>query len=607
MDIVFLAGLVIAIGTAIPVALQLRRHPRGLVVLFFAEMWERFSYYGMRGLFIFYLTQHFLLDDAKAQGQYGAYTSLVYLLPLIGGLLADRLLGARKAIAFGALLLVAGHLTMAIEGKPAVQTLTYSGEVYEFVAQGQGDARQVKLKIGDGLYAYGPRADGGLVIQGLPADSPVPVTLAKGSYEMGVTGRDPVMMGVMYLALSLIIMGVGFLKANISSIVGALYPTGDPRRDGGFTLYYYGINLGAFLASIACGALGQKVGWWAGFGAAGVGMLLGYLVFVFGKSALEGKGEPPNPEKLKAPLIGPLNVEWTIYLAAILGTGLVWLLVAREGLIGWILAGGSIAVLAYLTVFMIRHCTRIEAQRICLALVLIAASVVFFTLFEQAGSSMNQYAERNTNLSVGFGQSMTPSQTQSFNAGFILIFAPIFAALWAWLGTRRKDPNPVVKFGLALLQVGLGFLVLVWGTQFHDAAYRVPLIFLAGAYLLHTTGELCLSPVGLSQMTKLSVTAVVSTMMATWFLASSWAQWIGGQIAKLTASETVGGQVLDPEAALHTYARVFRDIGLWGIGAGILMLALSPWLKKWAHGADETHPLSHAEVDGDRQSVQHQV
>ena len=587
MDIVFVAGVIITLATAIPVLLQLRNHPRGLFVLFFAEMWERFSYYGMRGLLIFYLTQHFLFDDKTAQSQYGAYTSLVYLTPLIGGLLADRFLGTRKAVAFGALLLVAGHLTMAFEGKPAVQTLTYEGARFEFRVDGRGDDRKVSLELGGKTYDYGPGADGGLVIKNLPAGAPLPAVLPKGSYQLGVVEPEPMFKRVLYLALALIIMGVGFLKANISSIVGQLYPQGDPRRDPGFTLYYYGINLGAFWAAIACGWLGQNVGWGWGFGAAGVGMLLGFIVFVWGKPLLEGHGEPPDPEKLKASALGPINWEWAIYLGGFVGVALVWVLVQRNAVVGWLLGAGSLAVLAYLGAFMATKCDKVERERMMLALVLIAASVVFWTLFEQAGSSLNQFAERNTQLGLWAGQSMTASQTQSFNSGYILIFAPVFSALWAWLGARRLDPNPAVKFGLALLQVGAGFFVLVWGAQYADAAWRTPLVFLALAYLLHTTGELCLSPVGLSQMTKLAAPAVISTIMATWFLASSWAQWLGAKIAELTASETVAGQVLDPAKALATYVDVFRMIGLWGVGAGVLMLAASPVLRRWTHERDE--------------------
>jgi len=607
MDIVFIAGVVITVATAIPVLLQLRTHPRGLFVLFFAEMWERFSYYGMRGLLIFYLTQHFLFDDKTAQGQYGAYTSLVYLLPLIGGLVADRFLGTRKAIAFGALLLVAGHFTMALEGAPATQVLTYKGAAYEFVVHGRADDRQVQLQVGDKAYDYAAAPDGGLVIKGLPPGDLLPNVLPKGGYELSVVDRDPIHKNVLYLALSLIIVGVGFLKANISSIVGQLYPQGDPRRDPGFTLYYYGINLGAFWAAIACGWLGQNLGWWAGFGAAGLGMLLGYIVFIWGKPLLEGHGEPPEPAALKKPLLGPVNAEWALYLAAFVGVALVWVLVQRSAAVGYLLGAGSIGVLGYLGWFMVTKCEKPERERMMLALVLIAASVVFWTLFEQAGSSLNQFAERNTQLGIGFGQSITAAQTQSFNSGYILLFAPAFSALWAYLGRRGADPNPAVKFGIALLQVGAGFFVLVWGAQFADADFRVPLVFLALAYLLHTTGELCLSPVGLSQMTKLATGAVISTIMATWFLASSWAQWLGGFVAQLTAAETVAGQVLDPAKVLATYADVFTMIGLWGLGAGVLLLALSPILKRWAHGASDTYPLERDNapaVDGELQAAE---
>jgi proton-dependent oligopeptide transporter, POT family len=604
MDIVFVTGVVVTLATAIPVFLQLRRHPRGLFVLFFAEMWERFSYYGMRGLLIFYLTQHFLFDDKTAQGQFGAYTSLVYLLPLIGGFLADRFLGTRKAIAFGALLLVAGHFTMALEGKPALQVLTYQGARYEFAVNGRGADREVKLAVGGQTYDYGPSAGGGLEIKGLPAAAPLPSVLPKGSFQLSVEERTPVFKNILYLALALIIMGVGFLKANISTIVGQLYPEGDPRRDPGFTLYYYGINLGAFWAAIACGWLGQNLGWNWGFGAAGVGMLLGLVVFVLGKPLLEGHGEPPDPARLKAPALGPINMEWSLYLAGLAGVAVVWVLVQRYPVVGWLLGAGSLGVLGYLAMFMAKSCTRVERERMMLALVLIAASVVFWTLFEQAGSSLNQFAERNTQLAIGAGQTMTAAQTQSFNAGFILIFAPVFSAIWAWLGRRGSDPNPAIKFGLGLLQVGAGFFVLVWGAQFADAAYRVPLVFLVLAYLLHTTGELCLSPVGLSQMTRLAAPAVVSTIMATWFLASSWAQWLGAKIAQLTASETVAGQVLDPAKALATYLDVFKMIGFWGLGAGVLMLAFSPILRRWAHAVDEhAEAASAATRDAAQRSV----
>ena len=565
-------------------------HPKGLFVLFFAEMWERFSYYGMRGILIFYLTQHLLFDDKTAGAQYGSYTSLVYLLPLIGGLLADRWLGTRKAVAFGALLLVAGHMTMAVEGQPATQTLTYAGQSYEVSATGRMDGRQVRLIVDGTPHAFGPAEGGGLKIEGLATSTTLPTVLAKGSYTMATT-VDPVGKTAFYLAISLIIVGVGFLKPNISAIVGQLYPQGDPRRDAGFTLYYYGINLGAFWASVLCGLLGETVGWWAGFGLAGVGMAAGFVVFVLGKKHLLGKGEPPRPEALTRKVAGPLNVEWLIYVLGVLGVIPIWLLVQSNQLVGWALGISTVASLTFIAYFLSTKCDKIERERMLLAMVLIFGSVVFFTLFEQAGTSLNLFADRNVDL-----QGISAAQTQSFNAGFILIFAPIFAALWAWLASRNLDLDPVMKFGLGLLQVGLGFLVVFWARDLADDQYRMPLIMLALLYMLHTTGELFLSPVGLSQITKLSVASIVSFMMAVWFLASSIAQYVGGIIAGAMGTETVGGQVLDSAAALATSMDGFNKLGWAGIICGVAFIGLSFAIKHWAHGANDTTVSPKTEV-----------
>ena len=623
MNIVIILGLIITLLTGVPVLMQiLKNHPRGLIILFFAEMWERFSYYGMRGILIFFLTQHFLFDDAMAGSTYGSYTSLVYLLPLVGGILADRYIGTRKAIAFGALLLVAGHGMMAFEGRPATETLTYAGTAYEISAEGRGANRDVAIVVDGEKYSFGAGEGGGIAIAGLPDGSALPSTLAPDSYQM-IQTRDVGGINIFYLALSLIIMGVGFLKPNISSIVGQLYPHGDPRRDSGFTLYYYGINLGAFWAAVLCGYLGQTVGWWAGFGLAGIGMALGWVVFVLGKPLLEGHGEPPNPELLKRPLFGPLNREWLIYLLAILGVAVVWFMVQRNALVGNVLLASTVlSLLAILWVIVAVCKTWVQRQRMMLALVLIFGAVVFFTLFEQAGTSLNLFADRNVDLTItptamqflgitigtpaqlaaagitptGFwiDATITAAQVQSFNAGFILIFAPIFAAAWAWLASKKMDPNPTMKFGLGLVQVGLGFLVVVWaaGSGMVSPTFQMPLMILALLYMLHTTGELFLSPVGLSEITKLSMPSVVSFMMAVWFLASSIAQFVGGKIAGLMGTETVGGQVLDPQGALATSLQGFDTLGKWGVGIGIAFILISFLIKGWAHatGDDDNHP-----------------
>jgi POT family proton-dependent oligopeptide transporter len=605
-NIVTLLGLIVTAVTAVPVIAQLRSHPRGLVILFFAEMWERFSYYGMRGLFIFYLTEHFLLSDTVANGEYGAYTTLVYLAPLVGGYVADRYLGARKAVAFGALLLVVGHFGMGFEGKPAIQTLNYGGHQYVFRAQGLMETRSVCLQVAGGCYKVAAAPAGGLQIQGLPVSAPLPGVLAKGSYVQGVRQNQPLVEG-MYLALAFIIMGVGFLKANISSMVGQLYAQGDPRRDPGFTLYYYGINVGATWATILCGALGQEVGWWAGFGMAGVGMLAGLVVFVWGKPMLEGRGEPPDPARIARRVLGPLKLEGLIYVLGLLGVVVVWRLVREFEAMGGLLAVAWTVTLGYLGWYMATKCDRVQRQRLLLAMVLLAGCIVFFALYEQAGSSLNQFTERNTILPQHGFWTVTPPAVQSFNGAFILIFAPVLAALWVWLGRRGWDPDPLIKFGLGLAQLGAGFLILVWGCQFHDAAFRVPLVFMGLLYLIQTTGELCLSPVGLSEMTKLAPAALISTLMATWMLATSAAQFLAGKIAQLTAVDTVAGQVLDPGKALATYAKVYTEIGWIGVGAGVVMMALSPFLKRWAHEVkwlDGRPPEPIAPVvDGDRQSM----
>ncbi len=620
-NIVILAGLLITLLTGIPVLLQiLKNHPKGLIILFFAEGWERFSYYGMRGLLVYYLTQHFFFEDSAATSTYGSYTSLVYLLPLIGGLLADRWLGTRKAVAFGALLLVAGHGLMAYEGRDTTQTLRYAGQEYSVQAEGRGDARTVGVMLDGKSYAFGAGEGGGLAVKDLPAGAALPGVLPKGEYTL-TTNTDPMGLNIFYLAVSLIIMGVGYLKPNISTIVGQLYAQGDPRRDSGFTLYYYGINLGSFWAAILCGWLGQTYGWAYGFGLAGVGMAAGLVVFVLGKNLLEGKAEPPNPARLKESVFGPINREHLIYLGGLLGVIPVWFLMQHSKIVGAALGVSILLSLAFILFILAAVCkTWAQRQRMMLAVVLVTGAVIFWTLFEQAGSSLSLFADRNVNLlilpqamqALGFNfgtvaqmaavglpldghwvdTTITSSQTQSFNAGFILLFAPVFAALWAFLGKRNLDPNPTLKFGLALLQVGLGFLVVVWGSSLANSAFQMPIILLGLLYMLHTTGELFLSPVGLSEITKLSMPAVVSFMMAVWFLASSIAQYVGGFIAGMAGTETVGGEVLDPGLALRTSLGVFEKLGYGGLIAGAVFIVLSFLIKGWSNGVNEAsnHP-----------------
>lgn len=494
-------------------------HPRGLPVLFFAEMWERFSFYGMRALLMFYLTKHWLFNDEVAAGIYATYGSLVYLTPVIGGLIADRYLGFRKAVAFGALLLVLGHIGMAFEGDPAVMTAA------------------------------------------------------------GVA-RDEAALQIFYLSLALIIVGVGFLKPNISGIVGRLYGPDDPRRDGGFTLFYMGINIGAFTASIVCGYLGETYGWRYGFGVAGIGMLLGLITFVRGRERLQGAGEPPDPVALGRPVIGPVTQESAIYACGLLAVGVAWFLVQERQLVGSLLLLTGAAAVAGIVWFSAVRCSRVERHRMLLVMLLTAVSVLFWALFEQAGSSMNLFADRVVDRQIG-EVTVAASQLQSLNPAFIFLLAPLFAWAWLRLGRAGREPGTPAKFALALVQVGLGFAALVMGIEQADENGQVALLWLVIAYLLHTTGELCLSPVGLSMVTRLSVPKLVGLMMGVWFLASSAAHYVAGWIAAMASVE--GGADASAEASLTAYASTFELVAMVAVVAGVVLLVVSRPLKRLMH------------------------
>jgi len=490
-------------------------------------MWERFSYYGMRAILIFYLTRHFLLSDQASIAIFGAYASLVYAGPVIGGLIADRYLGFRKAVTLGAVLLVLGHFGMAFEGAPAVERMAADGTRF--------------------------------------------------------VDRDPFYLQIMFLSLALIAVGVGFLKPNISTIVGALYEQGDPRRDSAFTIFYMGINIGAATASLACGYLGETYGWKYGFGLAGIGMLFGLLVFLRGQKYLEGHAEPRDPERLKEKVFAGLNREHLIYLGALAAVGVAWYLVQNNAYIGHLLSGFGVIVVGGIMIFAFFSCDGVERDRMLVAMALTAFSVLFWSLFEQAASSLNLFADRNVDRTL-FGYEIKASMFQSLNPTFIILLAPVFSMLWVGLARRKLEPSTPVKFALGLIQAGLGFLALVFGAQFAGEDHAVAMIWLVAAYFLHTTGELCVSPVGLSMITKLSVRRVVGMMMGVWFLSNAAAHYIAALIAAGTSAETIGGVVADPARSLATYVDVFEYIGIVGVLAGVVVLGLSPILRRAMHG-----------------------
>ena len=483
-------------------------HPKGLFVLFFAEMWERFSYYGMRALLILYLTKHFLMSDGESGLVYGAYTSLVYITPVIGGALADRWLGQRKAVLFGGILIAIGHILLGFEGD---------------------------------------------------------------------SGQDSFAVNAFWTALAFIIVGTGFLKANISVIVGQLYPREDIRRDPAYTIFYMGINVGGALGPIICGLLGETMGWSYGFGAAAIGMIAGIVVFVLGKPLLLGNGEPPAPEKLAEKVGGIVSRETLIYLGSLVGVALVWWLIQHHAAVGSLLIGATFVVVAYLLWEACLKMERVDRERMFAILFLVSLNPLFWGLFEQAGSSLNLYTDRHVDRNL-LGFDVPASVFQSINSIFIITLAPLFAALWIWLGKRGWEPSTPAKFGLALIQLGLGFLLLVAGAMAAGSGNATPVIFIFGIFLLHTTGELCLSPVGLSAMSKLSLPRMMSLVMGVWFLATSAGDYIAGMIAAMIGNE--GAESGDQVAA---FLGAYRMVGGIAIGVGALLLLLAPVIRRWMH------------------------
>jgi POT family proton-dependent oligopeptide transporter len=620
-------------------------HPTGLFTLFFAEMWERFSYYGMRALLVLYMIKGFLrYTDSEAYAVYGAYTALVYASPFLGGMIADRLLGARRAVIVGGLLMAAGHLFMTVEN-----TFAFFG------------------------------------------------------------------------ALSLLICGNGFFKPNISTIVGSLYPQGSPRKDSGFTIFYMGINLGAAMSPIICGYVGETYGWHYGFGLATAGMLVGVAIFaaptrltqaVILIGALGGAvampylqnsllqlgiriflalalaiagliavtalqrggvpheaGRPRDIKRLAKKLGGLLRYDLAVYVGIAVAVPLAAWLVSHNRIAGAALFVTGGCALGYVLYDAFVRCGRVERERVFVILVLMLFSLMFWAFFEQAGSSLNNFTDRNVDrvfggrritaadvgstvefrvlpvprdpqladlppltqeqlgyklnarvftmteltrlrdeaapeeappekqvlrwpiteddIGMGIGGGEIPaSEFQAVNPVFILLFGLVFSALWAALGKRGREPRTPVKFSLGLLQLGLGFAVLWYGTRLCDARGMVGMYWLVFAYLLQTTGELCLSPVGLSMVTELSPTRIVSTMMGAWFMATAFSQYLAGKIADLTSvsQEGAASQVIPPPTeTVHLYGSVFGQVAVAAIISALICFALAPLLARWMH------------------------
>ncbi|MHB8522418.1 MAG: peptide MFS transporter [Limisphaerales bacterium] len=481
-------------------------HPRGLYTLFFTEMWERFSYYGMRALLVLFMVDTvgkggMGLDDKMATSIYGLYTAGVYLAALPGGWVADRLLGAQRSIWYGGILIAAGHFTLAI-----------------------------------------PRTE------------------------------------AFYLGLVLVVLGTGLLKPNISAIVGELYPEGGARRDAGFTIFYMGINLGAAIGPLICSTLGEKVNWHYGFAAAGVGMVFGLVQYrLTAKYLGEAGRHPGNRTGLSR------SNRVVLFCAAAAAVSLVGL-----GLAGVIRLDPiaiarrttsfivAVAVIYFAGVFLFCKLDRTEKGRVGVIFILFLAAAVFWAGFEQAGSSLNLFGERHTARTIGwFHYEIPAGWLQSLNPVFIITLAPIVAGLWVRLARRLLNPSVPVKFGLGLLLLGVGFLVMSAAATRVVAGHKVWPTWLMSTYLLHTIGELCLSPVGLSSVTKLAPRRLVGQMMGIWFLGAS----LGNLIAGLVAGEFRSDAVDQMPAQ-------FLQIVLMPVAAGVLLIVFARPIKKWMAGIE---------------------
>ncbi|HLZ78486.1 MAG TPA: peptide MFS transporter [Sphingomonas sp.] len=571
-------------------------HPRQLARLFSIEAWERFGFYGMRALLILYLTNHFLLADYRASGIVGGYLSLVYLTPLVGGWLADRYLGSKRSVKFGAIVMSIGYLMLCFGGQPAKPYAVIDGTRYAVTQTGtaspMGGGTKTQFVTIDGQHLKIHGLSNGS-IELLADDGHVAKTVTKEHFQPGGES-SPMFVSLMLVALSLIVIGNGFFKPNISTIVGSLYEAGDRRRDAGFTIFYWGINIGSIGGQTFCPPLVEHFGWWAGFLLVSFGMLIAYALIQFEGGRLAGYGEPPvqdGPDRsilIYVLALCAVPVMWLVFYnimnapPATEGSGFVGYLLALP-VLGKVLFCTFLAAVIGIPIWSWRAGTRTEFQMMLAAIILVVFNVTFWTLFEQAASSLTLFADRNTTLEL-FGLHISAAQTQNFNPVSIVILAPIISWMWLKLSKVGFEPSIPIKFGLALIGVGLGFVLLAWSGHFANETFRVSLWWLVLTYFLHSIAELLISPVGLSMITKLSIARVVGMMMGVWFLSISVAEYFAGAIAQAAAVQTVGGQVTNPELSLHTYLHSFQTGGISTIGAGIVLLALSPVLKKLMHG-----------------------
>ena len=484
------------------IADAVKGHPKQLALLFFTEMWERFSFYGMRALLVLFMVHNLHYADAKANLIYGTYTALVYLMPLFGGIAADKFLGYRKAIILGGILMAAGHLILAIPTE------------WSFFA-----------------------------------------------------------------GMAFLISGNGFFKPNISTMVGKLYAPDDARRDGAFSIFYMGVNIGAAIGGLICGYIGQKINWHYGFGLAGIFMVIGLITFMFGQKSLGEIGLTP---KESSGVETAMSKQLTVLIASLVIIPIFIFLFNNYTLMGKIMF--PVCIAATIAMIIIAFQQDKEAKnKMLAAIILVAFSVLFWAFYEQGGGSLNLYTERNVNT---FG--LPAAAVNNFiNPFYIILLSFPFAWMWIRLANKGKEPSTPMKFTLSFLQLGVGFLLFVIGAKLALNG-RVSFLWYALGYLLLTTGELCISPIGLSMITKLSPTKYTGMMMGFWFLASALGQHLAGVIGTLMAIPSEGGATtVSAVESLSIYSGVFMKIFYVSLGGGLVLLLLVPILKRWS-GATKT-------------------
>jgi len=476
-----------------------QNHPRALPVLFFTELWERFSYYGMQALLVLYMVSELAYSDSFSYGTFAAYAALVYITPIIGGTIADKLLGCRRAIILGGIIMALGHFALAFAG-----------------------------------------------------------------------------LEMFYLGLALLICGNGFFKPNISSLLGQLYTHGDHKRDAGFTIFYMGINIGAFFSPLVCGYLGTVYGWHYGFGMAGLGMLVGLVVFISFGSTLGNHGKAPKSVDLKKRVFG-LTIPGRIYLSTVIAVPIFALMVYNASCLDMIMPVVGVLLIGIMVFITISSNSdeRGNVMTICLLMIFHA---LFWAFMDQNASSLNLFTDRNVDRIVMGFEIPTP-WFQALNPVFIVMLAPIISFLWVRLSYKNMDPNPPFKFALGILLLAAGFGMLSLEIYFADAKGISNVYWLVAAYFLMTAGEVCISPVGLSMVTRLAPRRYASFFMGAWLISISYAHYLGGIIAKLTSVAPDENGKIDTLSSSQLYGEVFTDIAYCAFAVSIVMFVISPMLR----------------------------